>query len=308
MCFIHLVPPSVVGFVNDCQISQRPLSELTANCYLSHDNKQFIRTTQSTSCIQRISRTGLPVLEFTDIAVIAAAVFVVAGIVKGTVGIGMPTVSISILSQIIPPHTAVALVVFPLLASNLWQVVRTRAGLRTLRRYAILATCLFVTLWLTTFLTVQVSAELLLGIIGVSIVIFSISSLVGTPPALSDRNDRMGQAVTGVSAGVLGGLTGIWSPPLVTYLIARRTDNEEFVRAAGLLILIGGVPLTLGFWQTGLLNGETAPISFAMIVPTLIGFTLGEMIRQRLHPDRFRSVILWVFLLMGLNLLRRAIL
>ena len=56
----------------------------------------------------------------TTIAVIAIFVFLLAGIIKGTVGIGMPTVSVGVLSQIIPPHTAIALVVFPLLSSNLW--------------------------------------------------------------------------------------------------------------------------------------------------------------------------------------------
>ena len=246
-------------------------------------------------------------LEFTSTALLAAAVFLFAGTIKGTIGIGLPTVSVGVLSQVIPPHTAVALVVFPLLASNLWQVYRTRTGLKTLRRYALLVSCLFVTLWLTTFLTAQASAEIMLGVIGISIVIFSASSLLGTPPELPDHHDRLGQAVTGISAGVLGGFTSIWSPPLVTYLIARRTNNEEFVRAAGLFILIGGIPLMIGFWQTGLLNGATAPLSAAMILPTLVGFTFGEMIRRRLHPDRFRTIILWIFLLMGLNLLRRAL-
>lgn len=238
--------------------------------------------------------------------ILVTFVFLIAGTVKGTVGIGLPTVAVGILSQVIPPHTAIALVVFPILISNAWQVIRTRAGFSTLRRYIFLVIPLFITIWLTTFMTAQVSGNLLLGIIGVAILIFSVSSLTGKPPKLSDRADRVGQVVTGVSAGILGGLTSIWAPPIVTYLIARRTDNDEFVRAAGLFILIGSIPLVLGFWQTGLLNGETAPLSAIMIIPTLLGFTLGEAIRRRLHPDRFKTVLLWIFLLMGLNLIRRA--
>jgi len=71
----------------------------------------------------------------------------------------------------------------------------------------------------------------------------------------------------------------------------------------GLFILLGGVPLAIGFWQTGLLNGETAPLSVLMIVPTLLGFSLGELVRKRLDAALFRKVLLWMFLLMGLNLL-----
>ena len=58
---------------------------------------------------------------------------------------------------------------------------------------------------------------------------------------------------------------------------------------------------------SGLLDGETAPLSAGMVVPSLIGFTLGEAIRRRLDADRFRTVVLWMFLLMGLNLIRRSL-
>jgi len=67
------------------------------------------------------------------------------------------------------------------------------------------------------------------------------------------------------------------------------------------------VPLMLGFWQTGLLNGQTAPLSLAMIVPTILGLSIGDVIRRRVDAQAFKKVLLWFFLLMGLNLLRRAL-
>ncbi|MCF2872650.1 sulfite exporter TauE/SafE family protein [Octadecabacter sp. G9-8] len=238
--------------------------------------------------------------------VLICVVFLIAGAIKGTVGIGLPTVSVALMSQFIGPHDAVALVVFPLLISNLWQVFRSGAGLETLHKYGYLIAVLMVTLWLTTFVTVGISPDTLLTTIGVAIVIFAASSLVRMPPELPDRFDKPAQIIAGFSAGVIGGLTSIWSPPIVTYLIAKRTDNDEFVRAVGLFILLGGIPLAIGFWQTGLLNGETAPISALMIVPTLLGFSIGEVVRKRMGSGMFRTVLLWMFLLMGLNLLRQA--
>ena len=235
-----------------------------------------------------------------------AGVFLFAGVIKGTIGIGLPTISVGVMSQFLPPHSAIAIVVFPLLVSNLWQVVRAGQWGRTVRKYWVLIATLALSLWITTFFAAQVSAEFLLGAIGVSIVIFALSSLIGTPPELPDRLDRPAQLGTGLAAGLMGGFTSLWSPPFVTYLIARRTDGDEFVRAAGLFILVGGFPLALGFWQSGLLNGSTAPISAAMIVPTLIGFSIGEVIRRRMNPKVFMRTVIWMFLLMGLNLLRRA--
>jgi uncharacterized membrane protein YfcA len=240
-------------------------------------------------------------------ALAIAAIFIFAGIVKGTVGIGLPTVSVGLMSQFVPPHIAIAIVVFPLLFSNIWQIIRSKVSLKTVLDYWLLIALLVVSLWLTTFFTVQMPAEFLLGVIGTAIVIFATSSLAKSPPKLPNGSNPVAQAVTGISAGILGGLTSIWSPPIVTFLIAKRVENDEFVRAAGLFVFVGAIPLTIGYWQTGLLNGSTAPLSAMMILPTLVGFSLGELIRRRLQPERFRTVLLWVFLLMGINLLRRAI-
>jgi uncharacterized membrane protein YfcA len=240
-------------------------------------------------------------------ALAIAAIFIFAGIVKGTVGIGMPTVSVGLMSQFVPPHMAIAIVVFPLLFSNIWQIIRSKVSLKTVQDYWLLIALLVVSLWVTTFFTVQMPAEFLLGVIGTAIVIFATSSLAKSPPKLPNGSNPVAQAVTGISAGILGGLTSIWSPPIVTFLIAKRVENDEFVRAAGLFVFVGAIPLTIGYWQTGLLNGNTAPLSAMMILPTLIGFSLGEIIRRRLQPERFRTVLLWMFLLMGINLLRRAI-
>lgn len=236
-----------------------------------------------------------------------AAVFLIAGVIKGTLGIGLPTVSVGIMSQFLPPHTAIAIVVFPIVVSNFWQVVRERAGIETVRRYWLLIVTLVVSLWLTTFFVVRTSPELLLAAIGVAIVTFAATSLFGKTPELPERYEKPAQFVAGTSAGILGGLTSIWAPPIVTYMLARRTGPSEFVKAVGLFLFVGSIPLMVGFWQAGMLTGNIAGISAIMVVPTVVGFTFGEVLRRRMSPDTFRKVLLWMFLLMGLNLLRRAV-
>ena len=238
---------------------------------------------------------------------IVLAVFLLAGVIKGTLGIGLPTVSVGIMSLFLPPHTAIAIVVLPIVVSNLWQVIRERAGFQTFRRYWLLMVTLVLSLWLTTFFVVRTSPEILLGAIGIAIVTFAATSLFGKTPELPDRMDKPAQFVAGTSAGVLGGLTSIWAPPIVTYMLARRTPPSEFVKAVGLFLFVGSIPLLIGFWQAGMLSGPIAGISALMVVPTVIGFTMGEFLRRKMSAETFRTVLLWMFLLMGLNLLRRAV-
>jgi len=80
------------------------------------------------------------------------------------------------------------------------------------------------------------------------------------------------------------------------------------VRASGLLLFVGSVPLLLGYWQNGLMTRELGLMSLTMIVPTLLGFSVGEVVRRRVDAARFQKLILFFFLLMGLNLIRRSFL
>ena len=235
-----------------------------------------------------------------------AVIFLTAGVIKGTLGIGLPTVAVGLMSQFFPPHLAIALVVFPLLTTNLWQALRERVGLDTVKTYWRLMAALSVSLWITTFFVVQTSPDVLLGVIGFVIAVFAITSLVKSTPELPERFDSLGQIVAGITAGILGGLTSIWGPPLVTYLLARRVERDEFVKAAGLFLFVGGLPLMVGFWQAGLFRGEAAQVSAVMVIPAVLGFTIGEAVRRRMSAENFRTALLWMFLLMGLNLLRRA--
>jgi len=243
----------------------------------------------------------------TELVIYATLVYLLAGTIKGTVGIGLPTAAIGILSQFTDPRLAISLVVFPILFSNLWQVFREGNLVESIKGYWLFALSMMLVLGATTLVTARIDTSTLIFILGVVIFLFAITSLLVMPPDLPQRYDRAAQFFGGTIAGVLGGLTAIWAPPVVIYLMSKRLDKDEFVRVMGMFLLAGSIPLTIGFWQVGLLSGETALLSAGMIVPTLLGFSLGEVLRRRLDAQRFRTILLMVFLVMGLNLIRKAV-
>lgn len=241
-----------------------------------------------------------------QVVLLGLAVFLFAGTIKGLVGMGLPVTSVGILSQLIEPRTAVLLAVFPIVVSNVWQVYRSGNGFSALRRYGLFAVFLAFAMFVTTFFATSVPAEGLMVALGIVIVTFAATSLAFKPPFLPARFDKAGQVIAGIMSGIFGGLTAIWSPPMVIYFLARRLDSEEFVRASGILFLCGSVPLLFGNIQNGLITPSVAVMSAAMIVPSLLGYALGERLRRRLDASRFRMAVLIMFLLMGLNLLREA--
>jgi len=50
-----------------------------------------------------------------------AAAFLLAGFVKGVIGLGLPPVSMGLLAVAMPPAQALAIVIAPAILTNIWQ-------------------------------------------------------------------------------------------------------------------------------------------------------------------------------------------
>ena len=238
---------------------------------------------------------------------IAVTVFLIAGTVKGVVGIGLPTTAIGLMTLAFAPREAMALLIFPMVVTNAWQVWRMGDLAGAIKRYWLFASVLFVGVGLTTLLSKDAPDRVLFGVLGVVILAFVAVNFAAKLPAIPSKLDSAAQVFFASIAGVMGGLTAVWAPPMVIYLTARAVDKDEFVRATGFLIFLGSLPLLIGYLALGLMDGRQTMMSAIMLVPTLLGFTLGEHLRSAMSQERFRRVLLLIFLALGLNLLRRAI-
>ncbi|MDJ0630012.1 MAG: sulfite exporter TauE/SafE family protein [Rhodobacter sp.] len=239
--------------------------------------------------------------------ILICLVFTAAGFVKGIAGVGLPATALGLMAFFEEPRVAIALVLFPMLLTNAWQVYRSGDVVGASRRYAPFAAALVVGVIVTVVLTANAPDRLLLAMLGVAVLIYVLAEWSNKVPPIGPRHDRAAQIATGGIAGFLGGLTAVWAPPMAVYLAARRVGKDEFVRASGLLIFLGSVPLAFGYLMLGHANLSLVAVSVFLLLPSLAGFSLGESIRHRLSEHNFRKFLLWVFVLLGLNLIRRAV-
>lgn len=238
---------------------------------------------------------------------IAPLVFLIAGTVKGAIGIGLPTTVIASLSLFVDPRVAVALGLASMIVSNAWQVSREGGWRAPLRRFWPLALTTGITLYAASQYAAAAAGGTILAFTGGAVAIFAAASLIGAPPALPPAWERPAQGIAGVLAGLMGGLTGIWSPPVLVLLLSLRLETSVFVQSIGLLLLLGAAPLLLGYVQTGLMTGELFLWSLALCLPTFAGFAMGERLRGLMNPARFQKAVLVFFLIMGLNMIRQAL-
>jgi uncharacterized membrane protein YfcA len=233
--------------------------------------------------------------------------FLVAGTVKGIAGVGLPMTALGVLTLQTDPRTAIALAIAPILAANLWQFLMAGGAMEALRRYFPFVTVMVIGIPVTLALTADMGATVLFGILGLTIIGHVALTLTRWAPRIPDQADLPAQLGLGAVAGLLGGLVSLWLPAVLVYLAARQVTKEEFVRASGLLLFAGSVPLVAGFWREGLLTGPIAWLSLGMLVPTFLGMGIGARLRLRLSEQAFTRVLMAVLLLIGLNLIRRSI-
>ncbi len=60
-------------------------------------------------------------VESAGLLIATAGAFLLAGFVKGVIGLGLPTVSIGLLGLLMTPAQAAAILVVPSLVTNIWQ-------------------------------------------------------------------------------------------------------------------------------------------------------------------------------------------
>ncbi len=231
----------------------------------------------------------------------------IAGTVKGLVGMGLPLTALGLITLFIDPRQGIAFVMIPMLASNAWQVWRAGHIWDALKRYLPFAVALAGSVGIAVFAFSGVSDSWIYAGLGGTLLVYVAISLRNIVPDLPDRHDRAAQIVAGLASGISGGLTSVWAPPMAMYLAARGVGKDEFVRASGLLILLGSIPFAVGYAALGFLDRPSVLLGLGLLVPTFAGFRLGEILRGRLSEAGFKKALLAVFVLIGLNLIRKAI-
>ncbi len=246
-------------------------------------------------------------MDILDLLPLIFLAYVIGGAVKGALGFGMPLTAMSLLSAFLDVPTAAALNVLPMLCANIFQANRGGLLVATLRRFWPLLIALAIGTWIGATLIVSLDPRWLLGVLSAIVVLFCAINHFHPRPRLPDRHEHAVGVATGFIAGIIGALTTVHGPPVIMYAASLRLAKEAFVAALGTFFLMGGIFVLIAFVERGVLNRETAPWSLACVLPVLAGMWLGQRFARSIDQERFRKAVMIVLLLLGLNLVRRAV-
>ena len=230
---------------------------------------------------------------------IVAAVFLLAGTVKGVIGLGLPTVSLALLTVIFDLPSAMALLLVPSFVTNLWQALAGGAALPLLRRLWPFLLAATATIWLGAVALRHVEFDLLAALLGLLLIVYAGSGLAGFAPRIRRGQEAWTGPLLGAVNGVLSGMTGSFTVPGVLYLQAIGLPRDQLIQAMGMLFALSTLALAVALGDSGLLSAELGLLSAAALIPALLGMALGQAIRQRLPETRFRRVFFLALMALG---------
>jgi len=239
-----------------------------------------------------------------DLALISL-VFVLAGLVKGVVGLGLPTVAVGLLGMMMAPREAAALLVMPSLVTNVWQLAAgPAAGSLARRLWPMLAGIAIGTLAGGMLLPASASADAVAAL-GGALIMYAAAGLASFTLHVPPSGERAASPVVGLVTGVVTAATGVFVIPAVPYLQGLRLERDMLVQALGLAFTTSTIALAASLLLSGQFAIDSAGLSVAALAPALAGMMLGQWVRGRIRPALFRRCFFIGLLALGLHLMLR---
>ncbi len=250
---------------------------------------------------------GLFGLDAQTIAIVCAA-FVLAGLVKGVVGLGLPTVAIGVLSLIMAPAQAAAVLVVPSLVTNVWQLAAGPRLSSLLRRLFTMLLGVCVGVWAGAGLMTPENARNASMGLGVALVLYALLGLSPVRIRVPGGAEPWLSPVIGFATGLVTAATGIFVLPAVPYLAALALDRDELVQALGISFTVSTLALAAVLVAHGTLDTSVGGVSLFALAPALVGMWIGQRVRSRIRAETFRRWFFIGLLALGTHLTMRGLL
>jgi uncharacterized protein len=234
---------------------------------------------------------------------LGAASMLLGGAVKGALGVGLPLVVIPLMSLVIPSPQAMGLMVMPVLLSNIWQGFESGYLIASIKRFFPLLVTQTVASVLTVKLTLALSVkELNMMLAGAVILAVALMALKPTLKINAER-ERWSSAAIGFFSGMLGGISSLTGPIIITYLMALNLKREEFVGGVSVIYFCGALPMYLAMFWFDRIGLKDLGFSMLALLPMFIGLSLGKYLRVRLDEAFFRKALLGFLVIIAALLL-----
>src|SRR3954471_16933877 len=188
---------------------------------------------------------------FEPLLLLVAAAFLLAGFIKGVIGLGLPTVSMGLLAVTMQPSHALAIVIVPAIVTNIWQTFVGPYLRDIIRRLWPLMVGTVIGIWLNAGMLTGPYARYGGIVLGILLVIYAVIGLGKFSFSVARRPEKWIGGIVGVVTGMISAATGVQVSPSMPFMQAIGLENDEFVQGLGVFFTVATVALAFNLTSAG---------------------------------------------------------
>lgn len=215
-------------------------------------------------------------------------VFLLAGIVKGVIGLGLPTIAMGLLSTVMEPAMAASVLIIPSLVTNIWQLLIGLQFMALIKRLSGFIIGVVLGTLLSFLPSLTSASRWTLPVLGMVLIVYGIWGLVAKKMPSSGKHEIWLSPIVGYITGVITAATGVFVIPAVPYLQTLKLNKDELIQALGLAFTASTVALAIKLSIDQQQSEINWSLSLFALIPAVGGMYLGQFFRKIISEKVFR--------------------
>jgi hypothetical protein len=243
-----------------------------------------------------------------EIIAMVVGTFLLAGFIKGVIGLGLPLVVLGFLGSTLGVREALTIMLIPGIATNTWQALAGPAfGMLVRRLWRFLAAA-GVGIWFGVGVLAGAKSDTMVALLGVTLCTYCAVTMLRAHLPPPGRREPWMSPLMGGLGGLMFGMTGIMIVPGILYLQTLGLRRDVFVQALGITFVAITLALGTSLTGRGLMTQDLVLMSLTALVPMAAGLALGRRYRHHISEERFKRIFFVALFVIGLDMLRRSLL
>jgi uncharacterized membrane protein YfcA len=220
----------------------------------------------------------------------AGAIFLLAGLVHGILGLGFPLLATPLLAILVDIRSAVLITLLPTITVNLISILRGGRWSDSIGRYWPLALMIPIGSVAGSWLLVSVDpAPFRLLLAAIIVLHLASERLRGVRLTWVRDHPWLAYLLFGLAAGFAAGTVNVMVPLLVIFALEVGMTSLVMVQVFNLCFLVGKTAQVGAFIQAGMLNGSLVMHTLPLAAVAAVGLVVGMAVRGRVDQKTYQQ-------------------
>jgi uncharacterized membrane protein YfcA len=242
----------------------------------------------------------MELITFDYLFFIYLGIFFLGGLVKGTIGVGLPTVTLTLLSFFFDIKDSISFILIPVILTNLVQMLdgKELKSIFQQTKFFLVTSVVFV---IPGFLVLRaINSNTILLILASLLVLNSCLVLFNKIITIKKHTSFQTQFWIGALTGITTGVTSIYTMPFIFLIQSLKFNKEKLIQLMGLSFFLYSLTQFALFYSFSMINEKVLLFSSVACVPIIFGVISGKYLRKVLSEQAFRLLFNYMLLISGI--------